>query len=329
MRVDSMARHTRRTAVVAVAVGAVWVCVYAHVVVFETSRTGAAPCFPGGGWLVECYYGIPNANALNLLTAEAYVATHSPTFTFHADDFDWPAGPNMAYPDSTFATMGDFLDGHVSDFSEPNAVNLPMANFLLRAAGEIDIRIEDTIFPTQAPRVWLNVGMTTFDGGRVEMGGQTIFRVVTPYIASFGWENAIFQRAGAYPVVVTYFQRSDPNTPMAGVELVSCHGPGTTGSDLPSASSLPCIIGSTIGTPSRLIYATEDILPVDPGDFEADSDFDMQDYARMQVCMTGPEAEGPLTQACQLFDADANNTVDEIDLTAVLQNMAGPCIVEQ
>lgn len=299
------------------------------VIIPESERTGMAPCAVGTGWVVECFYGIPPESATNLLLAETWAATQTPTFTFRAEYIDWPAGGPVVRPDATFATMGDFLNGYVSDLSDPAALDLPFDSFLLRATGQLDMRFEDTVFPDQLPLMWFNVGMTTWDGGRVRVGGATIFRVLSPSFSTFGWENAVILAAGTYPITATYLQRSHPETPMAGVELLSCHAPDVQGLTVNSSKQLPCPVGLPVGTPVTVIYAPGDLLAPEPGDVDGDSDVDMRDVMYMQTCYTGPEPAFPVWGPCAGFDADGDGGVGPFDADVVLPGMNGPCFVDQ
>lgn len=57
-----------------------------------------------------------------------------------------------------------------------------------------------------------------------------------------------------------------------------------------------------------------------PGDFDGDHDVDVNDYALMAPCITGPNQS--IIQACRPFDADLDGDVDLADFSAFLQDMA-------
>lgn len=318
---------------------ALWLCVAgastpagaaAHVFVPESARAGALPCTPGTGWEVELFYDIPDEEAGNLLDAERYLANNEiePTFTFHADYLDWPAGPEPYGFDVDFETLGDFLDGHISNVSDPDALNLPFdKHFLLRAKGYFKARIEDSdqtfIDP---PSVWLDFGLASFDGSRLRIQ-LTIFRIILPPEPDgFFFENPIFPAPGAYPMEVSFFQKYDDNPEegwhRAGFEMYSCL-PG--GLELPGAELLPCPDDrSPLGIPTEFIYSEDALLPITPGDFDVDLDVDLEDWSWLQRCFTGPGFEGRLPYECEFLDLDADNDVDLDDHAAFMEQFGGP-----
>lgn len=285
----------------------------AHIFLFPWQRAGTAPCHRGNGWRVECFYDLPDNAAANLLTAEQFISDKQPTFTFHADYIDWPAGDRVNDLDTSFATMGDFLDDYVSDFSDSGALGLPFRHFLLRATGYFIVDLNDAKDPF-APPIRKDYGLFAYDGGRVRIDTTTIFRIVLPILPdSFYFEDGIFPSPGLYKIEVTFFQRYNPGgndgTERAGVELRSCQDDGL---DLPGQDRLPCPIGhgTAKGTPPRLIYQQSDILPDTIGDFDADNDVDLYDFARFQRCFTGPGYEGEYDPGCEKFDLDGDDDVD-------------------
>jgi len=285
------------------------------------------------GWEVACYHDIPEADAANLLTAEAYVNTVAPTFTFHASYLDWPAGLDKSRPDTAYETMGDFLDGYISDLSDPQALDLPFDHFLLRATGVIDIRMSDTTDPGRVPPVWMDFGFTAFDGARLRLDTTTIFRLVIPQPPlSFFTEDAIVEAPGAYPIEVTFFQRFDPlglhNADQAGFEFVACYPDGI---ELQSGQFVPCLgDAEATATPPRIIYQDDQIGTILPGDFDVDNDFDMQDMARLQACFTGPNGQIDLLHVCDEFDLTGDNLVDVDDWNMINGNFTSPnvCLFE-
>ncbi len=302
----------------------------AHIFVPLSARAGALPCRPGTGWSVDFFYDIPNEEAGNLLDAERYLADNKiqPTFTFHADYLDWPAGPQAYGFDEEFDTLGDFLNGHISDVSDPDALDLPFdKHFLLRAGGYLKVRLADSdpIF-NEPPRVSMDFGLASFDGSRLRIQ-LSIFRIILPPEPDgFFFENPIFAAPGAYPMEVTYFQKYDTNPEerwhRAGFEMYSCL-PG--GLELPGADLLPCPEGWVAsGIPTEFIYPWEDVLPITPGDFDADTDVDLEDWSWLQRCFTGPEFEGRLPYACEFLDLDADGDVDLDDDEAMMKQFGGP-----
>lgn len=304
-----------RTGCIAGAVTA-WVAVAsssAHIFIFPWQRAGTAPCYRGQGWHVECFYDLPDNAADNLLTAEQYIRDKSPTFTFHADYIDWPAGERVNDLDTSFATMGDFLNDYVSDFSDPGAPSWPFRHFLLRATGYFIVDLNDAKDPFSPP-IRKDYGLFAYDGGRVRIDTTTIFRIVVPIQPeSFYFEDGIFPSPGLYQIEVTFFQRYNPGgtdgTEYAGVELRTCQQDGL---DLPGQDYLPCPEGqgTAKGTPPRLIYRADDILPDTIGDFDADNDVDLYDFSRFQRCFTASQFEGEYEAGCEKFDLDGDDDVD-------------------
>jgi len=50
-----------------------------------------------------------------------------------------------------------------------------------------------------------------------------------------------------------------------------------------------------------------------PGDYDADGDVDLDDFARFAPCLTGP-GQGPPAAGCDLFDFDLDGDVDMGDV---------------
>ncbi len=297
----------------------------AHVFVFDWQRIGAPPCRPGNGWSVEVYWGMQGDDARHILAAEAYAALHEPTFSFRADYLDWPAGPVGHDLDTAFPTMGDFLNDYISDISDPEALELPFDNFLLRARGYINVRIGDGTLPDPPP-VWMDFGTIGYDGYRVRLELTSIYRIVIPTPPdAFYTENAIIDLPGVYPIEVTYFQKYDPTgefeAERAGLELMTCH---TDGMETPNGHLLPCPGGPARLTPPWYIYDEKDVRPVKPGDFDVDGDVDLRDWAYVQNCFTGPDFEGFLTNGCHAFDADRDDDVDLTDVFELMTAWGGP-----
>jgi len=302
------------------------VAAYAHIFIFQSERIGAAPCTPGGGWSVECFYPVPVDNASSLLIAELWANGQTPAFTFHADFLDWPSGPAASRNDADLATLGDLLDNYITDLSDPAALALPIDSFLLRARGVINIQTVDNELPIANPQTWISFGLSTFDGGRVRISNTTIFRTNTPTPLPFRWDNAIFQLPGAYPIEVTLFNRHDPENlvgmPNAGFELYTCHEGGLI---LPGADAIPCFNGAAAGgTPPRVIYDATEVGSIVAGDLDVDNDVDLADFAGLQRCFTGENNEGFLSVECQQFDLDADNDIDVFNWNAIAPNFIAP-----
>ncbi|HRX84419.1 MAG TPA: hypothetical protein P5572_05305 [Phycisphaerae bacterium] len=58
-----------------------------------------------------------------------------------------------------------------------------------------------------------------------------------------------------------------------------------------------------------------------PGDFDADGDVDLADFAAWSGCMTGPH--GSLSPGCAAFDFDADGDVDLVDFAAFARSLTG------
>ncbi|GMU38952.1 MAG: hypothetical protein KJ057_16630 [Phycisphaerae bacterium] len=323
MTVLRMAGGLRRGGWAALLAGAlIGAPVAAHIFIFPWQRAGNAPCEPGGGWRVECFWDIPEGSAAHLLTAENYIVGRDPTFTFHADYLDWPAGDAANVPDDALARMGDLLNAYISDLSDPEALNLPMRHFLIRATGYFDVILEDAKDPFSPP-IRKDYGLIAFDGGRVRIDTTTIFRIVVPIPPdSFFFEDAIYPSPGLYKIEITYFQRFNPGgtdgTELAGVELRTCQPDGF---DHPGGELMICPDGSLARvTPPRLIYQFEDVLPELVGDFDADNDVDLFDFSRFQRCFTDSGFEGEYDEGCEKFDLDLD---DDVDLDDYRDSFAG------
>lgn len=68
--------------------------------------------------------------------------------------------------------------------------------------------------------------------------------------------------------------------------------------------------------------ATVTVLAGIPGDFDADGDVDMTDYAFLQRCLTGP-AVPPADPLCLLADLDGDNDVDANDVVIFMSCLSG------
>ncbi len=306
--------------------------ILAHIFVAKNTRLGAAPCVAGTGWEVDCWYGIPDGSAIHLLTAEVFADANPPSFSFHADYLDWPAGVVTESPDTAFQTIGDFFDGYVSNFTDPAALDLPFAHFLIRARNGCHIRLEDSSDPNLSQAL-VDFGTLAFDGSRVRLGGVTIFRTVIPE-PPFGQftENALIDAPGVYPLVVTYFQRYDPmatlGTEKAGFEFYACHVDGLAlcdGMGNCNGDFLPCLapVDGRVTAISR-IYDPADVVAMTPGDFNVDHDVDLRDLMALQNCFTGPAPEKGIDFLCEDLDTDADDDLDGNDWLTIEASAGGP-----
>lgn len=299
-----------------------------HVFVFSRQRLGAAPCEPGTGWRVECFYDIPEPSVGNLRDAELYVNGVEPTFTFHTDYLDWPAGDPSVVPDTEFATLGDFLNDYISDVSDPEALDLPFdRHFLLRASGGINIRLVDSSYPYPTPPVFFEMGLVAADGGKIFIDPTTIVRLLLPEPPpSFIAEDPVTDLPGVYPFAITYLQRFDPDNRFgagnAGFELLTCHRDG-----LPLASGvhLEYRCGYPgLAIPPWYVYQPESIQPILECDFEVDGDVDLADFSHFQRCYTGPGNENPFEYGCFIFDSEGDDDVDLADFDYFFPLMTEP-----
>lgn len=318
----------RRTVVVAGIVLAVGCATgaLAHIFIFESERDGAIACEPGTGWTAACWYDVPDSAAANLLTVEAYIAGLEPTFTFKTDYIDWPAGDDSYRLDDEFATLGEFLAPYAYDFSDPDAPNFSFdKHFVIRCTGWTSVQLEDSQFSVPPP-VWMDYGLTAYDGGRVKMGNTTIFRIVVPTLdPSFYTDNAIIDDPGGYKLQVTYFNRYDPtnafNMSKTGVEFYACYEDGLL---TPGGTSFTCEFGQFRVMPPWRIYQEEAVLEIIPADWDIDDDVDLMDYGFFQNCYTGPGHKGELGYNCGVLDLDVDFDVDLDDYSVLHAALEDP-----
>lgn len=309
---------------------------WAHIFIFEDWREGACAQHDGAGWFAEVFLNIPDASALNLLTAESYVASRQPDFTFHTPWIDFPAGPDPYHLDADIHTLADFLDDYVTDLSDPAMLDQPFSHLLIRFNGYLRVTAFDDVFaqmPPEAnggfgPLIWVELGTYGYDGYRLRLH-TTVYRlpVVDP-ANGFFHENVVFESLGMYPIQVTYFSRYDPTgvlgTPRAGIEFYSWHGGGFA---WPAGSILVHpVTGPSTTVPPRVIFSAQDLRPIVPGDFDADYDIDLQDVSWFQVCYTGESEEGGFTlgPGCDAFDFDGDADIDRFDYAAMQAGFNGP-----
>lgn len=310
---------------------------WGHVFIIEPHRVGAFPSHPGQGWVAEAYLNLPDERD-NLIKAENYIAQKGidPDFTFRTDWIDFPSGPDTFRLDNEFETIGDFLDDYIYDVSDPDKLDEPFGNLLIRFRGFIKVSVR---WDTEAQQgaigwiglpVWMEFGSLGHDGYRTRMV-DTIYRnpVTDANSGAMLHENAIIMGVGLFPFEVTYFNRYDflglENHRFAGIELYSWH-PG--GLKLPGGDLLvhPLFGPATI-VPPNVIYQEEDIRPLIAGDFEADSDIDVSDFQWFQHCFTGDEGEDGgvlLDLGCANLDFDGDGDVDLDDYTGFQGGFNGP-----
>lgn len=307
----------------------------AHVFIFEFYRVGAYPPYDGSGWVGEAFLNIPDASAIHLLAAEAYVANRTPDFTFRTDWIDFPAGPVAYDLDANFNTIGDFLNDYIYDVSDPSKLDAPFGHFLLRFSGFLKVTLQDDVsFGGSGLPIWVEFGSMGYDGYRTRVF-DTVYRIPIVNPANgFFHENSIVQAAGLFPIEITYFNRYDPQaqnnppTERAGIELYSFH-PG--GLPWPAGENLVHpVFGPATIVPPRVIYQEEDILPLIDFDYDADSDVDLLDYQWLQTCYTGPAGDEPFyfDLGCSTFDSDNDQDVDLDDFSAFAAAFTGPAGVK-
>lgn len=274
------------------------------------------------------YLNIPDASAEHLLVAENWIASRVPDFTFSTDWIDFPAGPVGLVPDADLETMGDFLNDYIHNVSDPTKLSEPFGNFIIKFSGFLRVAMDDDTVPGVGLPVWVDFGTAAQDGYRLFVG-QTIYRFPLVGTLDFFWrEQPILEATGMFRIEFTYFSKYDPFASLkaeaAGVELYTWHGGGLP---WPAGENMihPQLGPGTI-IPPRVIYRQDDIQPLSPGDFDADTDVDAQDVRWFQNCFTGPGSEGLLLleTGCERFDLDEDVDVDATDYAGFLGLFMGP-----
>lgn len=303
----------------------------AHPFIPQTFRVGTYPDHDGSGWFGDAFLHLPEpppGTAFNLLYVEAYVVGRTPDFTFRTPWIDFPSGPEAFRLDSEFATVGDFLDDYIYDVSDPARLDEPFGNLYLRFRGYFKATFADETrleFPTTSLPLWVDFGSMGYDGYRTTVGTENCYRTVNANITDPWWNfGPGVEVPGLYPIEVTYFNRYDPDgtlgAPYAGFELYSWHGGGMP---WPSGhNAIHAIKGPMTLAPPRIIYTLDDAVPVVKGDFDADLDFDLQDFQGLQGCWT----QFPYVYAagCDWMDFNDDGSIDLIDSELLVGLMGGP-----
>lgn len=313
---------------VLVALTTVWlgtaVDVRAHVFIPKNYRLGANPVGPGTGWFGEVFL-IPDQFADNLLTAENFAEKSTPAMTFRTDWIDYPAGPDTFRMDASFETIGDLLDDYLVDVDNPEVLDLPMTNILVKFSGYISVEINDNTSAIVGLPVWVDYRSIGHDGYRLRVG-LTIYRFLFIEYTDFIWEeNPIHEAPGIHRIEYNYFNKYDPfaalRSEFAGIELYTHHGGGLP---LPAGANMinpnhPEFGPGTI-IPPFVIYPEEVIEPVAPADYNADQAVDFKDYRWLQNCFTGqPEGFPILSIGCEVFDTDKDDDIDSLDYDFFIQ----------
>jgi hypothetical protein len=279
-----------------------------HILVPAAERASATPTHPGSGWVGEAYLDIPDAWAASLLAAETFVAGQPPDFTFRTTHIDFPSGPADSLLDTEAATIGDWLDAYLSDVSDPAKLDAPLGNVLVRFRGLIDVRAEYNTFPAFGLPVLFDLGATGYGGYRTQIGSSSILRVQNHVFNDnnpFSTENAIIYVLGLFPVEVAYFNRYDPTNAhgqeRVGIEFYTFHPDGLPwpGGTLFSDP----LLGNLKVTPPAAVYPWDARAQLPRGDFDADGNVTLADFAILQACFDQPVA-GRATCAAMDFDGD-------------------------
>ncbi len=77
----------------------------------------------------------------HLLRADRFVADREPDFTFRTDWIDFPAGPADSDLDASFTTVGNSLNDHIYDISDPSKLDEPFCSLFLRFTGFIKMAL--------------------------------------------------------------------------------------------------------------------------------------------------------------------------------------------
>jgi hypothetical protein len=304
----------------------------AHEFVPRSQLSGAYPPNPGTGWLVEAYIDLPAEAVQSLIAAENYVDGLAPDFTFRTPWIDFPAGPADSALDADLETLGDFLNDHIYDLSDPSMVDEPMSHFFLRFTGYLKVRLSDetrTELAFVGLPVWVDLATQGYDGYRTKVGETTAYRAPDVNLNNIPWTHfgPAVERLGLFPITVTYFNRFDPQgnlgAPRAGIELYSYYSESDR--FYPAGGQM---LHPTFGfgrlVPPDVIYQDEDLQPILPGDFDGDTDIDLIDYQWLQFC--GDPTFFILPSGCHAYDFDGNNQISREEINLFLAAFAGPVI---
>jgi hypothetical protein len=302
----------------------------AHFSVPVVDRVAAAPSTPGTGWLATVYLNVPDINTSSIISAEAYIATVEPDFTFRCSYIDFPAGPEDSALDVDLATIGDFLDGDIWDVSDPGQLAAPMGNFVIRFTGLLNVRVEQNTSGVFGLPVLLDLGTQGYGGYRTRVGRTSIYRAINHVVNGndpFFSENALVDAMGLFPIEVTYLNDYDTDDgdgqERVGVELYSFH-PG--GLPWPSGTVFTDpVLGDMAVTPPRFIYQPEDIPALPKGDGDADGSATLADFAGLQRCM-GADSPTQASSACRAFDFDNDGVIDAFDRDRFMALFQGPLV---
>ncbi|HRX85902.1 MAG TPA: hypothetical protein P5572_12865 [Phycisphaerae bacterium] len=323
----SMRDSGRRTIVLLAAV-LPWLCAgaaRAHFFVSPLDRVSASPATPGTGWSAAVYLDIPDNFASSLLSAETYVASRAPDFTFHADYVDFPAGPQDSLLETDVPDMGTLLGSAATDVSDPAALAHPLGNFLIRFTGLVNVRPEVNALDIPGLPVLLDFGTQGYGGYRLRVGTTSIYRVQNHVFNGdnpFYSENALVHGFGLFPIQVTYFNRYDPTGAegheRVGVELYSFYAGGLP---WPAGTVINNpVFGPMTVTPPSAIYQPQDVPALARGDADGDGSITLADYAALQRCAGGIA----LDDACAVMDLDGDGTMGDFDVHWFTQLLAGP-----
>lgn len=305
-----------------------------HQFVSRLTRSGAYPNQPGSGWFGEAYLNLPTSATENLLTAESYANTVAPDFTFRASWIDFPSGPTDAVLDSSLKTIGDFLDDYLFDVSDPSKLDEPMSHFFLRFTGNVKVTLNQEVrtgLTFVGLPVWIDFGTMAYDGFRNKVATNSVYRTPDVNLNRNPWSSfgPAIEALGLYPITITYFNRYDPDgtldAPWAGIEQYGY---------FPSEKAWPAgkqMFNERFGfgklVPPDVIYQIEDVLPLEPGDFDGDADFDLFDYGWLQFC--GDPSFFLLPSGCHTYDVDGNGKVSRDEINAFLAAFNGPNTARQ
>jgi hypothetical protein len=318
------------SALVAVCACLTWGTAEGHVFIPKMYRLGAFPKYDGSGWEGEAYF-IPDTAAANLLTAEVWIGQNEPTFTFRTDWVDYPGGAPLFGMDADFETVGDFLNDHIYDISDPSKLDEPFTNLIVKFTGYIRVDMLDDTSTGLGLPIWVDYRSYGQDGFRLFVG-TSVYRFPLVSSLDFFWqENPIHEAPGMHRVEYTYFNKYDPfgslHTEYAGIELYTLHGGGLvlpTGKDMINEDH-PELGHGTILSAAEVFREEDIITPIPPGDFDADADVDVQDIRWFQNCFTGePEGFILLNLGCEVFDFDKDVDVDIVDYAELINHLTNP-----